>query len=85
MFAQKTDRAQLRRVLDVLDAGDVLPSHGRLMLTVLGGLAEFERDLIPGAHRRRPGAGRGARAENGPTVQTHRSPETLGDQSPRPR
>jgi DNA invertase Pin-like site-specific DNA recombinase len=82
----KTDRAQLRRLLDVLDAGDVLTvtrldrlarstrdllntlaaitakkagfksigdtwadtttSHGRLMLTVLGGLAEFERDLI---------------------------------------
>src|SRR6266446_4718317 len=82
----KTDRAQLRRLLDVLEAGDVLAvtrldrlarstrdllntlaaitakkagfkslgdtwadtttSHGRLMLTVLGGLAEFERDLI---------------------------------------
>jgi DNA invertase Pin-like site-specific DNA recombinase len=82
----KTDRTQLRRLLDVLDAGDVLTvtrldrlarstrdllntlaaitgknagfkslgdtwadtttSHGRLMLTVLGGLAEFERDLI---------------------------------------
>jgi DNA invertase Pin-like site-specific DNA recombinase len=82
----KTIRAQLRRLLDVLDAGDVLTvtrldrlarstrdllntlaaitaknarfrsladtwadtttSHGRLMLTVLAGLAEFERDLI---------------------------------------
>ena len=82
----KTDRAQLRRLLDQLDAGDVLlvtwldrlarstrdllntlatiadrkagfrslgdawadtiTAHGRLMLTVLGGLAEFERDLI---------------------------------------
>ncbi len=81
----KTDH-QLRWLLDVLDAGDVLTvtrldrlarstcdllntlaaitakkagfqslgdtwadtttSHGRLMLTVLGGLAEFERDLI---------------------------------------
>jgi DNA invertase Pin-like site-specific DNA recombinase len=40
------------------------------MATVLGGLAEFERDLIR-AHRRRPSAGRGAEAENGPTVQTH--------------
>ena len=90
----KTDRAQLRRVLDQLDAGDVLmvtrldrlarstrdllntlaaitakkagfrslgdtwadttTSHGRLMLTVLGGLAEFERDLI----RARTGEGR---------------------------
>src|ERR1700722_11185793 len=82
----KTDRAQLRRLLGQLEAGDVLAvtrldrlarsprdllttlatitgkkagfrslgdawadtttSHGRLMLTVLGGLAEFERDLI---------------------------------------
>ena len=82
----KTDRAQLRRLLDQLEAGDVLmvtrldrlarstrdllntlaaitakkagfrslgdtwadttTSHGRLMLTVLSGLAEFERDLI---------------------------------------
>jgi DNA invertase Pin-like site-specific DNA recombinase len=90
----KTDRAQLRRLLDVIDAGDVLTvtrldrlarstrdllntlaaitgkkagfrtlgdawadtttSHGRLMLTVLGGLAEFERDLI----RARTGEGR---------------------------
>ena len=82
----KTDRAQLRRVIETLQPGDVLmvtrldrlarstrdllntlaaiterkagfrslgdaradttTSHGRLMLTVLGGLAEFERDLI---------------------------------------
>src|ERR1700744_253561 len=82
----KTDRNQLRKALDQLDAGDVLmvmrldrlgrskrdllnplatitdrkagfrslgdtwadttSAHGRLMLTVLGGLAEFERDLI---------------------------------------
>jgi DNA invertase Pin-like site-specific DNA recombinase len=82
----KTDRAQLRRVLAQLDAGDVLivtrldrlarstrdllntlaaiaaqgagfrslrdtwadttTPHGRLMLTVLCGLAEFERELI---------------------------------------
>src|SRR3984957_165469 len=82
----KTDRVQLRRVLDQLDAGDVLlvtrldrlarstrdllnilatiaekkagfrslgdtwadttTSQGRLMLSVLGGLAEFERELI---------------------------------------
>src|ERR1700729_1393362 len=90
----KTDRAQLRRLLGQLEAGDVLTvtrldrlarstrdllntlaaitgkkagfrslgdtwadtttSHGRLMLTVLGGLAEFERDLI----RARTGEGR---------------------------
>jgi DNA invertase Pin-like site-specific DNA recombinase len=90
----KTDRAQLRLLLDQLDADDVLTvtrldrlarstrdllntlaaitakkagfrslgdtwadtttSHGRLMLTVLGGLAEFERELI----RARTGEGR---------------------------
>jgi DNA invertase Pin-like site-specific DNA recombinase len=90
----KTDRAQLRRMIDQLAAGDVLlvtrldrlarstrdllntlasiadrkagfrslndasadttTSHARLMLTVLGGLAEFERDLI----RARTGEGR---------------------------
>src|SRR6266481_2936371 len=27
---------------------DTTTAHGRLMLTVLGGLAEFERELIPG-------------------------------------
>jgi len=94
----KTDRSQLRRALDQLDAGDVLlvtrldrlarstrdllntlaaiadrkagfrslgdgwadttTPHGRLMLTVLGGLAEFERELI----RARTGEGR-ARAK----------------------
>jgi DNA invertase Pin-like site-specific DNA recombinase len=90
----KTDRSQLRRVLDQLDASGVLmvtrldrlarstrdllktlaavagkkagfrslgdawadssTAHGRLMLTVLGGLAEFERELI----RSRTGEGR---------------------------
>src|SRR6201990_2027327 len=90
----KTDRAQLRRVIDPLEAGDVLMvtrldrlarstrdllntlaaiadrkagfrslgdtwadttrAHGRLMLTVLSGLAEFERELI----RTRTGEGR---------------------------
>src|ERR1700732_4918286 len=94
----KSDRVQLRRLLDQLDAGDVLTvtrldrlarstrdllntlatiagkqagfrsigdtwadtttPHGRLMLTVLGGLAEFERELI----RARTGEGR-ARAK----------------------
>jgi DNA invertase Pin-like site-specific DNA recombinase len=31
---------------------DTTTAHGRLMLTVLGGLAEFERELRP--HGRRP-------------------------------
>src|SRR4029077_4869370 len=90
----KTDRAQLRKAIAALQAGDVLmvtrldrlarstrdllntlaaitgskagfrslgdawadttTAHGRLMLTVLGGLAEFERELI----RTRTGEGR---------------------------
>jgi DNA invertase Pin-like site-specific DNA recombinase len=40
---------------------DTTTSHGRLMLTVLGGLAEFERDLI----RARTGAGRARALANG--------------------
>ena len=100
----KTDRAQLRRVLDQLDASDVLmvtrldrlarstrdllnilatiadkkagfrslgdtwadttTAHGRLMLTVLGGLAEFERDLI----RTRTGEGRARAVANAVAV-----------------
>jgi DNA invertase Pin-like site-specific DNA recombinase len=115
----KTDRAQLRRVLDVLDAGDVLTvtrldrlarstrdllntlaaitakkagfkslgdtwadtttAHGRLMLTVLGGLAEFERDLI----RARTGEGRaravarGQRMGRPPKLTAHQQKEAI--------
>jgi DNA invertase Pin-like site-specific DNA recombinase len=125
----KTDRAQLRRLLDQLDAGDVLTvtrldrlarstprdllntlaaitgkkagfqslgdawantttSHGRLMLTVLGGLAEFERDLI----RTRTGEGRaravarGQRMGRPPKLTPHQQKEAIkrrdqGDES----
>ena len=115
----KTDRAQLRRLLDVLDAGDVLTvtrldrlarstrdllntlaaitakkagfrslgdtwadtttSHGRLMLTVLGGLAEFERDLI----RARTGEGRARAVARGqkmgrpPKLTPHQKREAI--------
>jgi DNA invertase Pin-like site-specific DNA recombinase len=115
----KTDRAQLRRLLDALDAGDVLTvtrldrlarstrdllntlaaitakkagfkslgdtwadtttSHGRLMLTVLGGLAEFERDLI----RARTGEGRaravarGQRMGRPPKLTAHQQKEAI--------
>jgi DNA invertase Pin-like site-specific DNA recombinase len=41
---------------------DTTTSHGRLMLTVLGGLAEFERDLI----RARTGEGRARAVARGP-------------------
>jgi hypothetical protein len=54
------------------------------MLTVLGGLAEFERDLIR-AHRGRPRACQGERREDGPPAQTHPAPAAAGDQAPRPR
>src|SRR5439155_12270535 len=115
----KTDRAQLRRLLDVLDTGDVLTvtrldrlarstrdllntlaaitakkagfkslgdtwadtttSHGRLMLTVLGGLAEFERDLI----RARSGEGRARAVARGqkmgrpPKLTPHQKREAI--------
>ena|SRR5437667_2635401 len=105
----KSDRAQLRCVLDQLDVGDMLmvtrldrlarstrdllntlaaisgkkagfPSlgdawadtataHGRSMLTVLGGLAEFERDLI----RTRTSEGRARAKERG--VRLGRKPK----------
>ena len=97
----KTERAQLRRLLAGIEAGDVVmvtrldrlarstrdllntlaaigdrkagfrslgdtwadttTAHGRLMLTVLGGLAEFERELI----RARTGEGRKRAKERG--------------------
>jgi DNA invertase Pin-like site-specific DNA recombinase len=100
----KTDRAQLRRLLDQLEADDVLmvtrldrlarftrdllntlaaitekkagfrslgdswadttTAHGRLMLTVLGGLAEFEKELI----RARTGEGRERARSNGQSL-----------------
>src|SRR5919112_1822531 len=115
----KTDRAQLRRALDALGAGDVLmvtrldrlarstrdllntlaaitrkqagfrslgdtwadstTPHGRLMLTVLGGLAEFERELI----RARTGEGRerakakGVRLGRRPKLTAHQKREAI--------
>jgi len=115
----KTDRVQLRRLLDRLVAGDVLmvtrldrlarstrdllntlgaiadrkagfrslgdawadttTPHGRLMLTVLGGLAEFERELI----RARTGEGRaraqarGVKMGRKPKLTQHQQREAL--------
>jgi DNA invertase Pin-like site-specific DNA recombinase len=48
---------------------DTTTAHGRLMLTVLGGLAEFERDLI----RARTGEGRERAKERG--VKLGRKPK----------
>src|SRR6202030_1596599 len=115
----KTDRAQLRRLLDQMAPGDVLTvtrldrlarstrdllntlaaitakkagfrslgdtwadtatSHGRLMLTVLRGLAEFELDLI----RARTGEGRARAKARGqkmgrpPKLTAHQQKEAI--------
>ena len=115
----KTDRAQLRRVLNQLASGDLLmvtrldrlarstrdllntlasiaekkagfrsladtwadttTPHGRLMLTVLGGLAEFEKELI----RARTGEGRarakarGVRSGRKPKLTDHQKREAI--------
>src|SRR5208282_3649673 len=60
---------------------DTTTSHGRLMLTVLGGLAEFERDLI----RARTGEGRerakarGVKMGRKPALTRHQREEALRD------
>jgi DNA invertase Pin-like site-specific DNA recombinase len=115
----KTDRAQLRKVLAVLDAGDVLmvtrldrlarstrdllntiaaiadrkagfrslgdtwadttTAHGRLMLTVLGGLAEFERELIRArtSEGRARAVARGVKLGRKPKLTSHQIKEVL--------
>src|SRR5207342_2663470 len=58
---------------------DTTTSHGRLMLTVLGGLAEFERDLI----RARTGEGRerakarGVKMGRPPKLTSHQQREAI--------
>jgi DNA invertase Pin-like site-specific DNA recombinase len=58
---------------------DTTTSHGRLMLTVLGGLAEFERDLI----RKRTGEGRerakarGVKLGRRPKLTPHQRQEAI--------
>jgi len=58
---------------------DTTTSHGRLMLTVLGGLAEFERDLI----RTRTGEGRdrakarGVKLRRKPKLTDHQKREAI--------
>jgi hypothetical protein len=128
------DRAQLRRALHELDAGDVVmvtrldrlarstcdllntlaeiaskgadfrswgdawadttTPHGRLMLTVLGGLAEFERELIPARTGEGRAEGQGPRCQARQDAQAHparaaRGPgkarERRGDDRDRPQ
>ena len=115
----KTDRANLRRVIEALQAGDMLmvtrldrlarstrdllnalaaiterkagfrslgdawadttTSHGRLMLTVLGGLAEFERDLIRArtAEGRQRAKTRGVKLGRRPKLTPHQQQEAI--------
>jgi DNA invertase Pin-like site-specific DNA recombinase len=115
----KTDRAQLRRLLGHLEAGDVVTvtrldrlarstrdllntlatittekagfrslgdtwadtttSHGRLMLTVLGGLAEFERDLIRArtSEGRERAKARGVKMGRKPKLTPHQQREAI--------
>jgi DNA invertase Pin-like site-specific DNA recombinase len=58
---------------------DTTTSHGRLMLTVLGGLAEFERDLIRArTHEGRERAkARGVRLGRKPKLTTHQQKEAI--------
>ena len=63
---------------------DTTTPHGRLMLTVLGGLAEFERDLI----RTRTGEGRSrqdAWGSYGSTAKAYRSSKARGHECARQR
>ena len=113
------DRAQLRRVLDQLEKGDVLTvtrldrlarstrdllntlatitgkgagfrslndvwadtttAHGRLMLTVLGGLAEFERELIRArtSEGRERAKARGVKLGRKPKLTAHQKREAI--------
>ena len=115
----KTDRAQLRRIISQLAAGDVLivtrldrlarstrdllnmlasitekkagfrslgdawadttTPHGRLMLTVLGGLAEFERDLIRArtSEGRERAKARGVKLGRKPKLTEHQKREGI--------
>jgi len=54
-------------------------SHGRLMLTVLGGLAEFERDLIRTrtSEGRARAVARGVRLGRKPKLTNHQIKEAL--------
>jgi DNA invertase Pin-like site-specific DNA recombinase len=50
---------------------DTATSTGRLMIAVLGGLADGSVTLSARAHRRRQEPGQGARAAYGPSPETH--------------
>jgi DNA invertase Pin-like site-specific DNA recombinase len=58
---------------------DTTTSHGRLMLTVLGGLAEFERDLIRArtTEGRARAVARGVKMGRPPKLTTHQKKEAI--------
>jgi DNA invertase Pin-like site-specific DNA recombinase len=58
---------------------DTTTAHGRLMLTILGGLAEFERELIKArtAEGRSRAKARGVRLGRPPTLSPHQRREAL--------
>ncbi|MGU9982538.1 recombinase family protein [Phreatobacter sp. HK31-P] len=58
---------------------DTTTAHGRLMLTILGGLAEFERELIKArtAEGRSRAKARGVRLGRPPTLTPHQRREAL--------
>lgn len=58
---------------------DTTTPHGRLMLTVLGGLAEFERELIQSrtSEGRNRAKARGVRLGRPPTLSPHQRREAL--------
>ena len=59
---------------------DTTTAHGRLMLTVLGGLAEFERELICARTKegRERARARGVRMGRKPKLTAHQRREALG-------
>ncbi len=77
-LAAITDRkAGFRSLSDTW--ADTTTSHGRLMLTVLGGLAEFERDLIRArtAEGRERAKARGVKMGRRPKLTPHQRREAL--------
>jgi hypothetical protein len=72
-----SESPRARAFVPTMSWADTTNAHGRLMLTVLGGLAEFEHELI----RTRTGEGRARAVANG--VKMGRKPKLTDHQSAR--
>jgi DNA invertase Pin-like site-specific DNA recombinase len=72
-----TARAGFRSIADAW--ADTTTPHGRLMLTVLGGLAEFERELIRArtSEGRKRAMARGVRFGRKPKLTAHQRHEAI--------